>query len=66
MKTKHLVVRSAVTVVATGLTLLSSGTSEANGRGPSGMRMGGSHGGINNGAIHQSITNRGMRSRTWR
>ncbi len=56
MKTKQLVVRSAVTVVATGLTLLSSGNSQASGRGPSGMRMGGSRGGMHNGAIHQGIS----------
>lgn len=60
MQTKQLIVRSAVTVVATGLTLLSSGTSEAHGRGPSGMRMSGSRGGMNNGAIHQSTTNRAL------
>ncbi len=60
MKTKQLVARSAVTIVATGLTLLSSGTSEAHGRGFSGMRMSGGHGGMNNGAIHQSISNRAM------
>lgn len=60
MNTEQLVVRSAVTLVATGLTLLSSGTSEARGRGPSGMRMSGSRGGINNGAIRQSISNRAM------
>ncbi|HEY3661870.1 MAG TPA: hypothetical protein VGL24_01820, partial [Chthoniobacterales bacterium] len=62
MKTKQLVVRSAVTIVATGLTLLSSGNSEASGRIPSGMRMSGSRG-MNNGAIHQSIgrnSNRGV------
>ena len=58
MKTKQLVVRSAVTLVATGLTLLSSGNSQASGRGPSGMRMGGSHEGRNYGAIHQGISNR--------
>ena len=60
MKTKQLVVRSAVTVVATGLTLLSSGTSQASGRGPSGMRMSGSRGGIHSGAIHQGISSRGL------
>ncbi|HEY3661904.1 MAG TPA: hypothetical protein VGL24_01990, partial [Chthoniobacterales bacterium] len=46
----------------TGLTLLSSGNSEASGRIPSGMRMSGSRG-MNNGAIHQSIgrnSNRGV------
>jgi hypothetical protein len=60
MNTKQLAVRSAVTVVATGLTLLSSGTSQAGGRGLSGARMTGGHGGITNGAIHQGITSRGM------
>ena len=60
MKTKQLVVRSAVTVVATGLTLLSSGNSQASGRGPSGVRMGGSHGGMHNGAIHQGISSRAI------
>ena len=60
MKTKQLVVRSAVTVVATGLTLLSSGNSQASGRGPSGMRMGGSRGGMHNGAIHQGISSRAI------
>ena len=44
MKTKQLVLHSAVTIVATGLTLLSSSTSEASGRGPSGMRMSGGRG----------------------
>ena len=60
MKTKQLVVRSAVTVVATGLTLLSSGNSQASGRGSSGMRMGGSRGGMHNGAIHQGISSRAI------
>src|ERR1041385_2315671 len=60
MKTKQLVVRSAVTVVATGLTLLLSGTSEANGRGPSGMRMSGGRGGMGIGTMRQSISPRGM------
>ena len=60
MKTKQLLVRSAVTVVATGLTLLSSGNSQANGRGPSGMRMGGSRGGMHNGTIHQGISSRAI------
>ena len=60
MKTKHLIFCSAVTVVTTGLTLLSSGTSEAHGRNPSGMRMSANRGGMNNGAIHQSITNRAL------
>ena len=60
MKTKQLVVRSAVTMVATGLTLLSSGTSQASGRGSSGMRMSGSRGGMHSGAIHQGISSRGL------
>src|SRR6478735_6498971 len=60
MKTKQLVVRSAVTVVATGLTLLSSGNSQASGRGSSGMRMSGSRGGMHNGAIHQGISSRAI------
>src|SRR4030095_9461487 len=60
MKTKQLVVRSAVTVVATGLTLLFSGNSQASGRGSSGMRMGGSRGGMHNGAIHQGISSRAI------
>ncbi len=63
MKTKQLVVRSAVTIVATGLTLRSSSTSQASDRGHSGMRMGGSHGGIQNGAIRQSISNHAMNRR---
>ena len=60
MNTQQLVVRSAVTIVATGLTLLSSSTSQANGRGPSSMRMSGIRGGMNNGAIHQGISNRSL------
>ena len=60
MKTKQLVLHSAVTIVATGLTLLSSSTSEASGRGPSGIRMGGGRAGMPNGAMHQGIGNHGM------
>jgi hypothetical protein len=60
MKTKQLVVRSAVTIIATGLTLLSSGNSQASGRGPSGMRASGRHGGMNNGAIHQGVSTRAI------
>ena len=60
MQTKQLVIRSAVTIVATGLSLLSSGNSEASGRGPSGMRMSGARGGMHNGAMHQGISSRGI------
>ena len=60
MNTKQLAVRSAVTVVATGLTLLSTGTSQAGSRGLSGARMSGGHGSINNGAIHQGMTSRAI------
>ena len=60
MKTKQLVIRSAVTIVATGLTLLSSGNSEASGRGPSGMRMNGARAGMNNRAIRQGISSHGL------
>lgn len=63
MQTKQLIVRSAVTVVATGLTLLSSGTTQAGDRGFSGMRMGGAGGGMNSGAFHQNIANRAMNLR---
>lgn len=60
MQTKQLLVRSAVTVVATGLTLLSNTTSQASGPGSSRMRLGGNQGGMNRGAIHQGISNRAM------
>lgn len=56
MKTQQMLVRSAVTVVATGLSLLSSGTSQAHGsRGNLGVGAGSHRGSINNGAIHQVI-----------
>ena len=58
MKNKQLL-RSAATVVATGLTLLATNNSQA-GRGPSGTGIGGGRGSMNNGAMHQSIGNRGM------
>src|SRR5262249_46458287 len=59
MKNKQLVLRSAVTVVATGLTLLASNNSQA-GRGFSGKMAGGDRGSMTNGAMHQGIGNRGM------
>src|SRR5262245_6739465 len=59
MKNKQLVLRSAVTVVATGLTLLATSNSQA-GRGFSGKMVGGGRGGMNNGAMRQSIGNHGM------
>src|ERR1043165_3060631 len=60
MKNKQLL-RSAVTVVATGLTLLATNNTQAGGRGPSGgMRMGGARGGMTNGATHQSIGGRAI------
>ena len=52
MKTNQLLVRSAVTIVATGLTLLLSNQSDAHGRGSSRMGMSAGHGGISRGAIH--------------
>nr|MBA3351084.1 hypothetical protein [Blastocatellia bacterium] len=58
MKTKQLIVRSAVTLVTTGLTLLSVSTSQASGRGSSGMRMSGGHGSMNRGAMRQAVSNR--------
>ncbi len=58
MKTKQLIVRSAVTLVTTGLTLLSVGTSQASGRGSSGMRMSGGHGSMNRGSMRQAVSNR--------
>ena len=60
MKNKQLIVRSAVTMVATGLSLLVSDNSQASGRGSSGMRPGSGRGGMTNGAMHQSIGNHGM------
>ena len=59
MKTNQLLVRSAVTIVATGLTLLTSNQSEAYGRGASGMGMSAGHGGMGRGAIQ------GMSARTF-
>src|SRR5689334_6480819 len=59
MKNNQLLLRSAVTVVATGLTLLASNNSQA-GRGFSGKMASGGHGGITNGAMHQSIGTRGL------
>ena len=59
MKNKQLVLRSAATVVATGLTLLASNNSQA-GRGFSGKMAGGGRGSMTNGAMHQSIGNHGM------
>lgn len=59
MKNNQILLRSAVTVVATGLTLLASNNSEA-GRGFSGKMAGGGHGGMTNGAMHQGIGTRGM------
>ena len=64
MKTKQLVLHSAVTIVATGLTLLSSSTSEASGRGPSGMRMSAGRGGMSHMSVHQGLSNRGERMAT--
>ena len=57
MKTNQLLVRSAVTIVAGGLTLLSTGTSEAHGSGHGGMRMSAAHGSMATGAI-QSMGSR--------
>src|ERR1051325_5505532 len=60
MKTTQLAIRSVVTVVASGLTLLSSSTSEANGRGFSGMRMSGGQRSMNTGVMRQSVMPRTM------
>ncbi len=60
MQTKQIVVRPAVTVVATGLSLLSNATSQVSGPGSSRMGFGGNHGSMNRGAIHQGISNRAM------
>ena len=60
MKSNKLIVRSAVTVVATGLSLLSSSNSQAHGRGSPAGHGGGSRGSMINGAIHQSVSSHAM------
>src|SRR3954470_6981706 len=61
MKNNQLLIRSAVTVVATGLTLFATNNSEA-GRGLSGKTVGGGGGSMTNGAMHQSIGRASTRS----
>lgn len=64
MKTNKQLVRSAVTVVTTGLTLLTASLTEAHGPGGSGMSFGGMRGGgtmNKNAAVHQNMMmNRGF------
>jgi len=62
MKTNQLLVRSAVTIVATGLTLLTSNQSEAHGRGASRMGMSAGHGGMGRGAMQGVSTRAFMRA----
>ncbi len=59
MKTNQMLVRSAATIVATGLTLLTSSQSDAHGGGSARMGMGAGHGSMSRGTIQ------GMSSRAF-
>jgi len=60
MKTNQLIVRSAVTVVATGLSVLASSNSQAHGRGPSAGHFSSSRGSRMQGTMHQSLSSHAM------